>query len=83
MSSISLLLLIPLAVSSFPVSLVNQAEDLKSVLRIVHINPAYAEVLRRAGASTYRCIDEIDDAIDDAIVGLILLGLGLTCSTIF
>ena len=70
MSSISLLLLlIPLAVSSFPVSLVNQAEDLKSVLRIVHINPAFAEVLRRFGASTYRCIDDIDDAIDDAIDG--------------
>merc|ERR1712187_502654 len=67
MSSISLLLLIPLAVSTFPVSLVNQAESLKSVLRFVDRNPAYAQVLRRVGAGAYTCIDDIDDAIDDAI----------------
>merc|ERR1711942_291910 len=67
MSSISLLLLIPLAASSFPVSLVNQAEDLKSVLRFVDRNPAYAQVLRRVGARAYTCIDDIDDAIDDDI----------------
>merc|ERR1712187_592490 len=67
MSSISLLLLIPLAVSTFPVSLVNQAESLKSVLRFVDRNPAYAQVLRRVGARAYTCIDDIDDAIDDAI----------------
>merc|ERR1711963_206385 len=67
MSSISLLLLIPLAVSTFPVSLVNQSESLKSVLRFVDRNPAYAQVLRRVGARAYRCIDDIDDAIDDAI----------------
>merc|ERR1711942_281207 len=67
MSSISLLLLIPLAASTFPVSLVNQAESLKSVLRFVDRNPAYAQVLRRVGARAYTCIDDIDDAIDDAI----------------
>merc|ERR1711963_418904 len=67
MSSISLLLLIPLAVSTFPVSLVNQSESLKSVLRFVDRNPAYAQVLRRVGARAYTCIDDIDDAIDDAI----------------
>merc|ERR1712187_550869 len=67
MSSISLLLPIPLAVSTFPVFLVNQAESLKSVLRFVDRNPAYAQVLRRDGARAYTCIDDIDDAIDDAI----------------
>merc|ERR1711963_777387 len=67
MSSISLLLLIPLAVSTFPVSLVNQSESLKSVLRFVDRNPAYGQVLRRVGARAYTCIDDIDDAIDDAI----------------
>merc|ERR1719187_2126046 len=65
MSPISfLLLLIPLAVSSFPV---NQAESLKNILRFVHRNPAHAQVLRRVGARADRCIDDIDDAIDDAI----------------
>merc|ERR1711963_1277921 len=72
MSSISLLLLIPLAVSTFPVSLVNQSESLKSVLRFVDRNPAYAQVLRRVGARAYTCIDDIDDAIDDAKDAFIL-----------
>merc|ERR1719315_503591 len=67
MSPISfLLLLIPLTVSSFPVTLVNQAESLKNILRFVHRNPANAQVLRRVGARANRCIDDIDDAIDDA-----------------
>merc|ERR1712187_11127 len=67
MSSISLLLLIPLAVSTFPVFLVNQAESLKSILRVVDRDPPYAEAMARVGARAYRCIDDIDDAIDDAI----------------
>ena len=67
MSSISLLLLIPIAVSSSPVSLVSQAESLKSILRVVDRDPTYAGALARVGARTYRCIDDIDDAIDDAI----------------
>merc|ERR1711936_1038789 len=62
-----LLLVIPLTVTSFPVSLVSQAESLKSMLRFVDRNPTYAEVLRRAGARAHKCIDDIDDAIDDAI----------------
>merc|ERR1711942_375919 len=72
MSSISLLLLIPLAASTFPVSLVNQAESLKSVLRFVDRNPAYAQVLRRVGTRAYTCIDDIDDDIDDAKDAFIL-----------
>ena len=67
MSSISLLLLIPIAVSSSPVSLVSQAESLKSILRVVDRDPTYAGALARVGVRTYRCIDDIDDAIDDAI----------------
>ena len=67
MSPLYLLLLIPLPVTSFPVSLVSQAESLKSMLRFVDRNPTYAEVLRRAGARAHKCIDDIDDAIDDAI----------------
>merc|ERR1711936_579646 len=62
--SLLLLLLLPLAVSSFPVTLVNQAESLKNILRFVYRNPAHAQVLRRVGARADRCIDAIDDAID-------------------
>ena len=67
MSSISLLLLLPLTVSSSPVSLVSQAESLKSILRVVDTDPTYAGALARVGVRTYRCIDDIDDAVDDAI----------------
>ena len=67
MSPISLLLLVPLTVSSLPVSLYSQGESLKNILRLLDRNPTYYEVLRRAGARAYRCIDDIDDAIDDAI----------------
>merc|ERR1712187_265494 len=67
MFSISLLLLIPIAVSSSPVSLVSQAESLKSILRVVDRDPTYTAALARVGVRTYRCIDDIDDAIDDAI----------------
>merc|ERR1712213_125665 len=66
-SSISLLLLLPLAVSSSPVSLVSQAESLKSILRVVDRDPTYAGALARVGARAYKCIDAIDDAVDDAI----------------
>ena len=67
MTSITLLLLVPITVSSFPVSLVTQAEDLKSVLRFVGRNPAYAQVLSRVGATANTCIEDIEDTIDDAI----------------
>merc|ERR1712079_392649 len=67
MSPISLLLLVPLTVSSLPVSLYSQGESLKNILRLLDRNPTYYGVLRRAGAGAYRCIDDIDDAIDDAI----------------
>merc|ERR1739838_69303 len=70
MSSISLLLplvLVPLAVSSFPVSLVSQAESLKKVLRFVDRNPTYAQVLYRAGVRADVCIEDIEDIIDEAI----------------
>merc|ERR1712179_283695 len=66
MSSISLLLLllVPLSVSSFPVSLVSQAESLKSVLMFIETIPTYAQVLNRVGARADVCIEAIDDAID-------------------
>merc|ERR1712217_185067 len=67
MSPISLLLLVPLTVSSLPVSLYSQGESLKDILRLLDRNPTYYEVLRRAGTGTYRCIDDIDDAVDDAL----------------
>merc|ERR1712179_3204 len=69
MSSISLLLLllVPLSVSSFPVSLVSQAESLKSVLMFIETIPTYAQVLNRVGARADVCIEDIDDTIDDAI----------------
>merc|ERR1712187_1077404 len=67
MFSISLLLLIPIAVSSSPISLLSQAESLKSILRVVDRDPTYAGALARVGARTYRCIDAVDDAIDDDI----------------
>ena len=67
MFSISLLLLVPLTVSSLPVSLYSQGESLKNILRILDRNPTYGDALRRFGAGAYRCIDDIDDAIDDAI----------------
>merc|ERR1712217_880514 len=67
MSPISLLLLVPLTVSSLPVSLYSQGESLKDILRLLDRNPTYYEVLRRAGAGAYRCIDDIDDAVDDAL----------------
>ena len=67
MSPISLLLLVPLTVSSLPVSLYSQGESLKDILRLLDRNPTYVQFLRRSGAGAYRCIDDIDDAIDDAI----------------
>merc|ERR1711994_1220291 len=66
MSPISLLLLVPLTVSSLPLSLYSQGESLKDILRLLDRNPTYYEVLRRAGAGAYRCIDALDDDIDDA-----------------
>ena len=69
MSPISLLLLLPLTVSSLPVSLYGQGESLKDILRLLDRNPTYGDALRRAGAGANRCIDDIDDAIDDAIGG--------------
>merc|ERR1711936_317502 len=62
-----LLLLVPLSVSSFPVSLVSQVESLKSVLKFIDRNPTYAQVLNRVGARADVCIEDIDDTIDDAI----------------
>merc|ERR1712217_713425 len=67
MSPISLLLLVPLTVSSLPVSLYSQGESLKDILRLLDRNATYYGVLRRAGTGTYRCIDDIDDAVDDAL----------------
>merc|ERR1711970_53878 len=69
MSSISLvfLLLVPLLVSSFPVTLVSQVESLKSVLKFIETIPTYAQVLNRVGARADVCIEDIDDTIDDAI----------------
>merc|ERR1712073_91593 len=68
-SSISLLLLVlgPLAVSSFPASLVSQSESLKRVLKFVDRNPTYAQVLYRAGVTANVCIEDIEDIIDEAI----------------
>ena len=44
-----------------------KAEDLKSVLWFDDRNPTYQRVLRGVGVGAYTCINDIDDAIDDAI----------------
>jgi len=68
MSPNFILLLIPLAVSSLPVSLIyqarSQAESLKSILSFVDKSPTSAEVVRSFGNRTNTCIENINDAID-------------------
>merc|ERR1712217_657090 len=71
MSTISLLILLlfPLAVSGIPVSLLSQAESLKSVLRLFDrypTYPTYAQVLTGVGVRVNICLEDIEDTIDDA-----------------
>merc|ERR1711910_106744 len=42
------------------------------MLVFVDRNPTYAEVLRRVGVRAYKCVDDIDDVIDDVKDAVIL-----------